>query len=56
MIEKLLGRKDNGIRIKLFKSRNLDIYELKGDSDLNGIISLTFDEAKELKKFLDENL
>ena len=56
MIDKLIGRKNNGIYFKLFGSKQLDISELKGDSDLNGIVCLTTDEAKELKNFLDENL
>ena len=55
MIEKLIGKDSNGIRLKMFDNERITIWELmKGDRVEN--VDLSVKETKELKKFLDENL
>lgn len=56
MIRKLIGKKENGIEIKLYLHGGLQIRELLVDDDIDWSVDLTSKETKELKKFLDENL
>lgn len=56
MIEKLIGKKENGIKLKLYANKGIQILELLEDYDCDFSVMLTPKETKELKKFLDENL
>jgi len=55
MIEKLIGKKDDGIRIKIYDNGGLTITEFVGERDWSDV-NATPDEAKILKDFLNENL
>ena len=58
MIEKVFGKENNGIQIKLYDSGEMDIQEFQEflKDNVYQEVNLTKGETKELKKFLDENL
>lgn len=58
MKEKVIGKGNNGIQIKLYGSGEMDIQEFQDflKDNVYQEVNLTKGETKELKKFLDENL
>ena len=58
MKEKVIGKENNGIQIKLYGSGEMDIQEFQDflKDNVYQEVNLTKGETKELKKFLDENL
>lgn len=55
MIEKLIGKKDNGIKVIIFDDDRVTIWELMEGKRIENV-NLSPKEAKELKKFLDDEL
>lgn len=55
MTEKVIGKKNNGIKMKIFDGNRLTIWELmEGKRSKN--VNLFLKEAKDLKKFIDDEL
>lgn len=55
MIEKLIGKKDNGIKVTIFDDGRVTIWELMKAGRIEHA-NLNPEEVIEVKKFLDENL
>lgn len=55
MIVRTIGKKDNGIDIKIFDDGRVTIWELMKGGRIENV-NLNPEEALEVKKFLNENL